>query len=156
VTSAMPPPRLPAKLPAMHRAWRLIKDFYRKAAQDNVTGLSGMVAYNLLASVIPLALLALFIASKVLGSAHVEPSVLDALRRIFPNAHESPLNSVLSELRHHSTSLGIAAVIASVWIGASFWGALDTAFCRIYHMRCRSWLEQKRFALLMLIVVLVF
>jgi len=43
-----------------------------------------------------------------------------------------------------------------VWIGSSFWGALDTAFCRIYHVECRSWLRQKRFALLMLGVVLLF
>jgi membrane protein len=43
-----------------------------------------------------------------------------------------------------------------VWIGSSFWGAMDTAFCRIYHVRCRSWVEQKRFALGMLVVVLLF
>ena len=46
--------------------------------------------------------------------------------------------------------------MASIWIGSSFWGALDTAFCRIYHVRCRSWVEQKRFALAMLVVVLLF
>jgi membrane protein len=55
-----------------------------------------------------------------------------------------------------STSFGIVALVASIWFGSSFWGALDTAFCRIYHVRCRSWLEQKRFALLMLVVVLLF
>lgn len=140
----------------MRRVWELTKDFYRKAARDNVTGLSGMVAYNLLASVIPLALLALFIASQVLGSGHVEESVLKDLRHIFPDANQATLSNVLSELRSHSTRLGIAALVASVWIGASFWGAIDTAFCQIYHMRCRTWLEQKRFALLMLLVVLVF
>jgi membrane protein len=28
---------------------------------------------------------------------------------------------------------------------------MDTAFCRIYHVECRKWLEQKRFALVMLV-----
>ena len=28
--------------------WRAAKDFYRKAYEDNLTGLSGMVAYNML------------------------------------------------------------------------------------------------------------
>ena len=42
------------------------------------------------------------------------------------------------------------AVIGALWIGTSFWGAMDTAFCRIYHVECRSWLAQKRFALVML------
>ena len=33
---------------------------------------------------------------------------------------------------------------------------MDTAFCRIYHVECRGWLEQKRFALVMLVVVDLF
>jgi membrane protein len=33
---------------------------------------------------------------------------------------------------------------------------MDTAFCRIYHVECRSWLEQKRFSFVMLIVVVAF
>ncbi|HWO82377.1 MAG TPA: YihY/virulence factor BrkB family protein, partial [Solirubrobacterales bacterium] len=44
----------------------------------------------------------------------------------------------------------------SLWIGASFWGAMDTAFCRIYHVQCRGWVEQKRFAFSMLAVVVLF
>ena len=47
------------------------------------------------------------------------------------------------------------ALIASLWLGSSFFGALDTAFGRIYQYRARGWLEQKRFALAMLGVVLV-
>jgi membrane protein len=132
------------------------KRFYWKAYDDNVTGLSAMVAYNLLLSILPLALLALFIAGQVLESGHLERSVLDDLRRLFPDAAESTITSVLDGLQRFSTRLGIAALVTSLWFGSSFWGALDTAFCRIYHMKCRSWLEQKRFALAMLLVVLLF
>jgi membrane protein len=137
-------------------AWNFVKRFYWKAYEDNITGLSAMVAYNLLLSILPLALLALFIAGRVLGSEHLERSVLDDLRRLFPDAAESTITSVLDGLQRFSTRLGIAALVTSLWFGSSFWGALDTAFCRIYHLRCRTWLEQKRFALAMLAVVLVF
>jgi membrane protein len=132
------------------------KAFYRKAYEDNLTGLSGMVAYNLLLSILPLALLALFIAGRVLGSADVEQSVLHDLRRLFPDAAGSTLTGLTDSLQGDSTRLGVAALVSSIWIGSSFWGALDTAFCRIYDVRCRSWLEQKRFALAMLVVVLLF
>jgi membrane protein len=142
--------------PAARRYWASVKRFYWKAFDDNLTGLAAMVAYNLLLSVLPLALLALFIAGRVLQSGHVEQSVLDDLRHLFPDSEESSLKSLLEGLQDFSTRLGIAALIASVWIGASFWGALDTAFCRIYRMECRSWIQQKRFALAMLIVVLLF
>ena len=135
---------------------RAVKDFYRKAYEDNVTGLSGMVAYNMLLSVFPLALLALFIAGRVLESGNLEASILDDLRRLFPNAADSTLTRALDRIRDSSTSFGVGALLASVYIGASFWGAIDTAFCRIYHVRCRTWVEQKRFALAMLVVVLLF
>jgi membrane protein len=138
------------------RAWGSIKRFYWKAFDDNLTGLSAMVAYNLLLSIVPLALLALFVAGRVLQSGEVEQHVLDDLRQLFPDAAESTLTDLLRGLQDFSTSLGIAALVASVWIGSSFWGALDTAFCRIYRVECRSWLEQKRFALAMLVVALLF
>jgi membrane protein len=138
------------------RLKRALATFYWKAYEDNITGLSGMVAYNLLLSVFPLALLALFIAGQVLSSNQLEQSVLKDLEPLFPNATDTTLLHALDRIRDSSTSLGIVALISSIWIGASFWGALDTAFCRIYHVRCRSWLEQKRFALAMLVVVLLF
>jgi membrane protein len=115
-----------------------------------------MVAYNLLLSVFPLALLALFITGRVLREPNLEQSVLADLRQLFPTATDNTLTSALEHVRERSTSFGVFALISSVYIGSTFWGALDTAFCRIYHLRCRSWLEQKRFALVMLLVVLLF
>lgn len=140
----------------MSRAGGWLKRFYRKAYEDNVTGLAGMVAYNMLLAVLPLALIALFVGGQVLESDELQRSVLDDLRRIFPTAAENTLESTLNRVQADTGRIGIVALVASVWIGASFWGALDTAFCRIYHMRCRSWLQQKRFALAMLVVVLLF
>ena len=142
--------------PLHRRAWAGIKHFYTKAYEDNLTGLSGMVAYNLLLSVFPLAVLALFLAGRLLESTDLEQSILQDLQQLFPSAAEHTLQRALDRIRDSSNALGIVALVASIWIGSSFWGALDTAFCRIYHCRCRSWVEQKRFALVMLVVVLLF
>jgi membrane protein len=139
-----------------HHPWQYVKAFYWKAYEDNITGLSGMVAYTMLLSLLPLALLALFIAGRVLQSHELEQSVLSDLERLFPNAAERTIASTLNAIKNQSTSFGIVALITSIWFGSSFWGALDTAFCRIYHVECRSWLQQKRFALVMLVVVLLF
>jgi membrane protein len=32
---------------------------------------------------------------------------------------------------------------------------MDTAFCRIYHVQCRGWIQQKRFSLVMLFALLL-
>jgi len=148
---------VPAPAGQRHRPpGRAFKDFWVKAYHDNVTGLAGMVAYNLLLSVFPLALLALFIAGQVLQSGNLERSVLQDLQQLFPNATDATLTRALDKIRESSTGFGVVALGASVWIGSSFWGALDTAFCGIYHVPCRKWLEQKRFSFAMLAVVLLF
>jgi len=115
-----------------------------------------MVAYNLMLAVFPFALLVLFVFGQVLKIKGVETGVLDDLQRLFPNVEEETLTDVLERIEGNSTPIGIAAFLGSLWIGASFWGAMDTAFCRIYHVECRSWVEQKRFSFTMLIVVLLF
>jgi membrane protein len=135
---------------------RALARFWRKGYEDNLTGMAAMVAYNLLLSVFPLALVALFIAGRILSSENIEASVVDDLQRLFPAAAESTLIDGLRRVRDSSTTAGIVALVAATWFSSSFWGALDTAFCRIYHRECRSWVRQKAFALGMLGVVLLF
>ena len=55
---------------------RGLKRFWEKAYTDNLTGLAGMVAYNLLLSIFPVALIALFVAGQILSSPELERSVL--------------------------------------------------------------------------------
>ncbi len=140
----------------MGRARAAVVSFWQKAYEDNLTGLASMVAYNLLLSIFPIALVALFVAGRVLRSEDLQDSVLVDLQQLFPTAAESTLNSSVRRLQSSSTSAGIAALAAAVWFASSFWGALDTAFCRIYHRPCRSWVRQKLFALGMFVVVLLF
>lgn len=135
---------------------RWLKVFYVKAYEDNLTGMSAMVAYNLLLSIFPFALLLLFVAGRVLSSPSVESSVLEDLGSVFPHTGTETLESALNRVRESSTSIGLIAIAAGVWVGTSFWGAMDTAFCRIYHVECRSWLSQKRFGLAMLLVIALF
>jgi membrane protein len=140
----------------MGRARAAVVSFWQKAYEDNLTGLASMVAYNLLLSIFPIALVALFVAGRVLRSEDLQDSVLLDLQQVFPTAAETTLNSAVRRLQSSSTSAGIAALAAAVWFASSFWGALDTAFCRIYHRPCRSWVRQKLFALGMFVVVLLF
>src|SRR3954447_2553751 len=138
------------------RARRGLVSFWRKAYEDNLTGLAAMVAYNLLLSVFPLALVALFVAGRLVRSSELQLSVLADLQKVFPSAAESTLTAGIRRLEQTSTTVGIIAVATSAWVAASFWGALDTAFCRIYHRPCRTWVRQKLFALGMLAIVLLF
>jgi len=135
---------------------RAVATFWRKSYEDNLTGMAAMVAYNMILSVFPLALVGLFVAGRILASEDIEASVVEDLQRLFPDETEATLVDGLRRVRESSTTVGILAIVAATWFSSSFWGALDTAFCRIYHRECRSWVKQKLFGFGMLAVVLLF
>lgn len=130
--------------------------FWRLAWDSNLTGMASMLAYTLLLGVVPVAFLGLFIAGHVLSSHSLMESVRGDLDDIFPGTTKTTLTSLLQEVSHSTTSTGLLALLASLWLASSFWGALDTAFARIYGCRSRPWLAQKRFGVTMVGVVLLF
>jgi uncharacterized BrkB/YihY/UPF0761 family membrane protein len=75
---------------------------------------------------------------------------------VCPGSAQATLKSLLDNVQHSTTTTGVLAIISSLWLGSSFWGSLDTAFARIYGGQARSWLKQRRFALSMVGVVLLF
>jgi YihY family inner membrane protein len=138
------------------QGWRYLRAFWERAYSENITGLAGMVAYNLVLALFPFVLLVLFVFGKILQSTDVEANVLLDLQRLFPAVELDTLQNALDRIRNSSTTIGVVAAIGALWIGTSFWGAMDTAFCRIYHVECRGWVAQKRFALVMLLGLTVF
>jgi membrane protein len=130
-----------------------VRAFWNRAYKENITGLAGMVAYNLLLAVFPFALLVLFVFGQIVDSADIERSVVLDIQRLFPNIEQDALTHAIDRVRASSTTIGIAAIVGGIWIGASFWGAMDTAFCRIYHVECRGWVQQKRWSLVMLLAL---
>jgi len=151
-----PPADTRTPSPRQNRLRAYLRAFWERAYRENITGLSAMVAYNLMLAVFPFVLLVLFVFGQFLDNPDVENNILLDLQRLFPNVEEGTLSDVLDRIRENSTTIGVVAAVASLWIGASFWGAMDTAFCRIYHVECRGWIEQKRFSFVMLGVVVLF
>jgi membrane protein len=145
----------PSAEPEAEAPWRhpWVRALWNRAYKENITGLAGMVAYNLMLAIFPFALLVLFVFGQIVNSNEIEQSVILDIQRLFPNIEQTGLEKAIDRVRDSSTTIGLAAVIGGIWIGASFWGAMDTAFCRIYHVECRSWVAQKRFALVMLVAL---
>src|SRR5258707_15566802 len=96
------------------RPW--LHAFWQRAYRENVTGLSAMVAYNLMLAVFPFALLVLFVFGQVLKISGVETSVVNDLQRLFPNVEQHTLTDVLDRIQENSTTIGIAAFFGSLWI----------------------------------------
>ena len=75
----------------INRGTPWLRAFWRRAYSENVTGLSAMVAYNLMLAVFPFVLLVLFVFSQVLRIKGVETGILNDLQRLFPNTEQDTL-----------------------------------------------------------------
>ena len=73
-----------------------LRAFWDRAYRENVTGLAGMVAYNLLFALFPFALLILFIVGQILASPDAQTNILLDLQRLFPAAEEATHESRLA------------------------------------------------------------
>src|SRR5689334_13812636 len=87
-----------------------LRAFWTKSYEDGLTGLAGMVAYNLLLSLLPLTLLVLFIFGRVVRSPDVQISVIADLHRILPSTKDTDLTGLLNSIKRSSTTIGIAAL----------------------------------------------
>ncbi len=137
-------------------AHHALRRFGRQVWDSGLTGLAAMIAYNMLLCVVPLSLLGLFIGGHVLSSHSIMQSVEGDLKDMFPGTTKETLQSLLQQVAHSTTRTGILALVASLWLASSFWGALDTSFGRIYGCPSRPWHVQKRFGIMMVGVVLLF
>src|SRR4051794_41257992 len=110
------------------RPW--LRAFWNRAYRENVTGLSAMVAYNLMLAVFPFALLVLFIGGQVLKIGGVEAGVVDDLQRLLPQAGQHKRSDVVHRGQGKSGKVGIAALFGSVLVRASLWGGVGTRLLR--------------------------
>lgn len=127
-----------------------------RIGRDDVTGMAAMVAYNLAISLVPFAVLALWVAGWLVNSEEFESAVIRDLGAIFPGPGDATLTQLLQKIQSGAATTGIFALLLSIWTGMSFWGSIDTAFCRIYGLPSRGWVGQKRFSFAMLWLFILF
>src|SRR5690349_24405982 len=100
--------------PRRRRLGLFLKAFWDRAYRENITGLAGMVAYNLFLALFPFALLALFILSQVITSHDIETSVRNDLQHLFPAVKLQTLHEALDRIRSNSTTIGLAAALGAI------------------------------------------
>jgi hypothetical protein len=92
-----------------HFGWRFwrrpwLRAFWNRAYKENITGLSGMVAYNLMLAVFPFVLLVLFVFGQVVNSPDIERSVILDIQRLFPNIEQDTLQHATGSERARQPS----------------------------------------------------
>ena len=105
-----------------------VLDVYGRAAGGL---LANGLAFAALFATIPTALVALGLAGWIVADPAIRDALIEALSEAFPPL-ASLFEGALSALSSGSAVVSIIGVIGLIWTVSQFYGALDTAFARIF------------------------
>lgn len=129
--------------------------FYKKFNNDWVLNFAAMLAYNLLMSMVPIALAVLSIIGLILGKS-MNAAILNDIQHILPsNVSGNVIENISNKINSISGFLGIVAIVLAIFFGSRLFVSIENCFDIIYHVRPRSVIRQNMMAILMLLLFVI-
>jgi YihY family inner membrane protein len=136
-----------------HPAW---KAYVEKVRKDNLRFLVSAVAWNILVSVIPIAIVSIAITGLIFGSSQQQHLVVRDISRALQGVM-SPhyLENLVTLTFRHSILSGMAAFGAAIWAATQIGFGISTAFQAMFEVGERPFWREKLIQVAMLLVFLV-
>jgi membrane protein len=136
-----------------HPAW---KAYVEKVHKDNLRFLVSAVAWNILVSAVPVAIIAIAITGLIFGRSQQQHLVVHDISRALQGVM-SPhyLESLVALTFRHSILSGVAAFGAAIWAAMQIGFGISTAFQAMFEVRGRPFWREKLIQVAMLFVFLV-
>lgn len=129
--------------------------FYTKFNNDWILNFSGMLAYNLLMSMLPIALAVLSIIGLILGKG-MNATILKDMQSFLPsNVSGNVIENISNKINSISGFLGIVAIVLAIFFGSRLFVTIENCFSIIYHVRPRTIIRQNIMAILMLLLFVI-
>jgi membrane protein len=109
------------------RLWLIIKHTWRGYNRDNCNQLAAAIAYYVLFSIVPLAIVAVFVFSLVLRDASLKNDVVDSIVNALALSDTDGRDAVESAINGLQAGGGIAAVIGvagALWASSAVFGSI--------------------------------
>ena len=119
--------------------------------------LAGVIAYNMLMSMIPVATALLAMLGVVLGNSQLQANILRQSATVFPGLanQQNALKLASEQLQKSSGILGVLAVLLAILFGSLLFVVIEVCLDLVYRVRPRSLLRQFLVAIGMFIVFIV-
>jgi len=131
---------------------------WKKANNDWIFNLAGIIAYNLLMSIFPILVALLGILGVVLGrfGPSVQQKIITQIQHGLPNGTASALLPyVYHSLSQSSPFLLLAGILSAVWFGSRLFVTLEGILGIVYRVPQRSFVRQNLMAIGMMIYFVV-
>lgn len=143
---------------SVQRNTRPLQAFLTKFNNDWSTTFAGVLAYNSLMAMLPIAIALVCILGFVLGS-HNRDAIIRQIDTIFPlqAAHQNAIELAFNQLSRQAGILAILALILAIFAGSRLFITLESCFCIVYRVRSRPLIAKNlmAFGMLILFIILV-
>lgn len=133
----------------------VVRDVVGVARDRELTFMAAAITYYALASIVPLLLLALALATLFGGEAFIESVIRNQLAATLSDSGQQVLINSLTGI-NGQVGAGIVGIAVAFWSGSKVFRGLDTAFTNLYDFRSEpSLLEKLRDAAVVLGLLIV-
>ncbi len=135
--------------------------FLQKFGNDWAMNFSGLLAYNLLTAILPIAIALFGILGFVLGGANnpFAQNLLTQIPKLFPGSSGSAIRGLLegaiSQIQKDAGILLIIAILLAIFGGSRLFITIEGCLDIVYRVRPRTIIRQNVMAILMLVIFIV-
>jgi len=131
-----------------------IKRVFNKLSKDNIGVLASIVAWNVLASLVPIMVGLIAISGFILrGNPSAQQSVVTHVGAALQGVLSTKdLTNLVAATTQHTGILGIIGFVGVLWGGSSVGGAISTVFQAVFEVGGRSFLKEKLIDIVMIFV----
>ena len=143
---------------SVQRNTKPLQAFLTKFNNDWSTTFAGLLAYNILMAMLPIAIALVSILGFILGSRNRD-AIVQQVSTIFPGqaAHQNAITLAIDQLSRQAGMLAILAVVLAIFGGSRLFIMLEACFCIVYRVRGRPLIRKNlmAFGMLILFIILV-
>jgi len=129
----------------------ILRDAVRNYASNDDTNQAAAIALYAILSIIPLFILTMLMAGQFLGSyPNIQQDITEGIRKLHPYFSGDLLDQ-LGRIEEKQNVLGWIGIITLIWFSSMIFGAIETAFIRIFRAKgYRNYIFAKLLAIAMI------
>lgn len=134
-----------------------LRTFFTKFNNDWCMNFAGLIAYNLLMAMLPIAIALIAILGAVLGDPALRGSVFNSIINVFPGlaAQQNAFSLASEQLSKSSGILWVIAILLAVFGGSRLFITIEACMDIIYRVRPRPIIRQNVMAIAMLLLFIL-
>lgn len=142
---------------ALEKEARSLRTFFIRFNNDWSLNLAGIIAFNLLLAMLPIAIVLIALLGLFLRVPGTLDYVVKEVAGIFPGltAQQNAISLAFKELREETGILWILAILVSLFLGSRLFVTLEECFAIIYRVHTRPFIRQNMIAMGMLLLFIL-